>query len=51
MAASFTDTSSLQAVIDLAVTEFLMRMRRRHGFTEAVAKAERARRRSRRQSH
>jgi hypothetical protein len=33
MAASSADRSSLQAVIDLAVAEFLMRMRRRNGFT------------------
>ena len=47
MAAAFTDRSSLQAVIDLAVAEFLERMRRQDGFVDAVTKANRARRRSR----
>ena len=47
MAASFKGCSSLQAVIDLAVAEFLVRLHKRDGFRDAVAKAERSRKRSR----
>ena len=41
-AAWFTGTQTLQAVIDLAVSEFLDRVRDEPGFTEAQANAERA---------
>lgn len=45
MAASFKDCSSLQAVIDLAVAEFLARLNKSPGFRDAFAKAEQSRRR------
>lgn len=41
MAGLFTGQESLQDVIDLAVTEFLDRLRERPGFVDAVAAAER----------
>jgi len=43
MAARFTGQTSLQSVIDLAVAEFLSRQRRKDGFKEALAQAQRAR--------
>lgn len=39
-AALFTGTTGLQGVIDLAVTEFLDRMRDVPGFTDTLSKAE-----------
>jgi len=45
MAESFTGHLTLQAVIDLAVTEFLQRLHRVEGFTEALANAEREKQR------
>lgn len=45
MAATFEGCPSLQAVIDLAVGEFLARLRKRDGFSDAVAQAERSRNR------
>jgi hypothetical protein len=41
MAGLFTGHESLQDVIDLAVTEFLERLRARPGFIDALAAAER----------
>jgi hypothetical protein len=41
MAGMFTGQESLQDIIDLAVTEFLDRLRERPGFLEALAAAER----------
>ena len=41
MAGTFTGQESLQDVIDLAVTEFLDRLRERPGFLDALAAAER----------
>ncbi len=41
MAGMFTGHESLQDIIDLAVTEFLDRLRTRPGFLDAVAAAER----------
>ena len=45
MAEPFTGTWSLQAVIDLAVTEFLDRIKAVEGFNEALVNAEREQRR------
>ncbi|MDQ2708779.1 MAG: hypothetical protein M3Z25_14575 [Actinomycetota bacterium] len=45
MAQGFTGTESLQAVIDLAVTEFLDRCRAEPGFLDALTSAERAQQR------
>jgi hypothetical protein len=47
---NFTETSTLQGVIDVAVEEMLQRLRRRPGFTEALRSAERERRRRERQA-
>lgn len=41
MAGMFTGQESLQDIIDLAVTEFLDRLRARPGFLDALAAAER----------
>jgi hypothetical protein len=41
MASVFTGQESLQDVVDLAVTEFLDRLRARPGFLDALATAER----------
>ena len=41
MASMFTGHESLQDIIDLAVTEFLDRLRERPGFLDALAAAER----------
>ena len=45
MAGQFTGAETLQAVIDLAVDEFLQRMGEEAGFTEALTAAETSRRR------
>ena len=45
MAGRFTGHETLQAVIDLAVGEFLDRMRKEPGFNEALSAAEQSQRR------
>lgn len=41
MAQQFTGAGSLQAVIDAAVAEYLMKMRSKQGFEDALRSAER----------